>query len=166
MIPAGIFVAAPRLYGFISVFLLFYTFIGVAVVTDILMEAIIEITSETEEQDVKNIRGEDITVPKAVWTSSIANITLLAFGTSAPEIMLCFMSTIISEDSKSPGALGPLTIVGSASFNLLFVGGVSIICTASTTGVRIDHWASFLTTFGFATFAYAWFFLIVYVITP
>ena len=165
MIPAGIFVATPWLYGWLSVFVLLYTFIGVAVVTDILMEAIIQITSETELHDVKNIKGEDIIVPKAIWTSSIANITLLAFGTSAPEIMLCFMSTVVSENDNA-GVLGPLTIIGSASFNLLVVGGISIICVGSTTGLRIDNWAAFLTTFGFATFAYAWYFLIVNVITP
>ena len=53
-----------------------------------------------------------------VWNPTIANLTLMALGSSAPEILLALIETISTID-KTPGELGPSTIVGSAAFNLL-----------------------------------------------
>jgi solute carrier family 8 (sodium/calcium exchanger) len=50
----------------------------------------------------------------------------MALGSSAPEILLSVIETI-SNLGACPGELGASTIVGSASFNLLVISGVSII---------------------------------------
>lgn len=50
----------------------------------------------------------------------------MALGSSAPEIILNVADTL-GKLGKIPSELGPQTIVGSASFNLLIISAVSII---------------------------------------
>jgi hypothetical protein len=54
-----------------------------------------------------------------VWNATVANLTLMALGSSAPEIILSVIETVSS--GFYSGALGPSTIVGSAAFNLFCV---------------------------------------------
>ena len=49
----------------------------------------------------------------------------MALGSSAPEILLSVIETV-QNLGKCPGELGPSTIVGSASFNLLVISAVSV----------------------------------------
>jgi len=60
-----------------------------------------------------------------VWNPTVANLTLMALGSSAPEILLNVIETVSTLGSK-PGELGPSTIVGSAAFNFLVISGISI----------------------------------------
>ncbi|GFN83165.1 sodium-calcium exchanger 1 [Plakobranchus ocellatus] len=59
-----------------------------------------------------------------VWNDTVANLSLLALGTSAPEILLSVIE-IVGNNFES-GSLGPGTIVGSAAFNLLFISAICI----------------------------------------
>ena len=52
-------------------------------------------------------------------------MTLMALGSSAPEILLNVIETVQTLGAK-PGELGPSTIVGSAAFNFLVISGISI----------------------------------------
>ena len=61
-----------------------------------------------------------------IWNPTVANLTLMALGSSAPEILLSVIETV-SNLGAEPGELGASTIVGSASFNLLVISGVSIL---------------------------------------
>ena len=61
-----------------------------------------------------------------VWNPTVANLTLMALGSSAPEIFLSTIETV-STLGSTPGELGPSTIVGSAAFNFLVISGVSIL---------------------------------------
>ena len=63
-----------------------------------------------------------------VWNPTVANLTLMALGSSAPEILLSVIE-IVGNGCFS-GDLGPSTIVGSAAFNLLIIVAV---CTRTTT---------------------------------
>jgi len=60
-----------------------------------------------------------------MWNPTVANLTLMALGSSAPEIILSILETVMNLGG-CPGELGPSTIVGSAAFNLLVISGVSI----------------------------------------
>ena len=60
-----------------------------------------------------------------VWNPTVANLTLMALGSSAPEILLNTIETV-STLGDTPGELGPSTIVGSAAFNFLMITGFSI----------------------------------------
>ena len=69
--------------------------------------------------------GEFVQVKVPVWNPTVANLTLMALGSSAPEILLNVIETVSTLGDK-PGELGPSTIVGSAAFNFLIISGISI----------------------------------------
>ena len=69
--------------------------------------------------------GEFVQVKVPVWNPTVANLTLMALGSSAPEILLNVIETV-STLGDTPGELGPSTIVGSAAFNFLIISGISI----------------------------------------
>ena len=63
--------------------------------------------------------------PSQVWNATVANLTLMALGSSAPEILLSVIEIVSS--GFFAGELGPSTIVGSAAFNLLVICAVCIV---------------------------------------
>ena len=69
-----------------------------------------------------------------VWNPTVANLSLMALGSSAPEILLNCIETVITLTSGGkPGELGPSTIVGSAAFNFLVITGCSIAAVSEAT---------------------------------
>lgn len=83
----------------------------------------------------------------------MANLTLMAFGSSAAEIILSLIEAIKSLGEEA-GEMGPSTIVGSAAFNLLIISGVSILAVDEPK--KIDDMGVFVTTGAFSIFAYVW----------
>ena len=57
-----------------------------------------------------------------------------------------------------------MTLIGSASFNLLIVGGISV--AAANEAKTIFRFNSFLITAVFATFAYVWAWIVLCINTP
>lgn len=78
---------------------------------------------------------EFISTKVAVWNPTVANLTLMALGSSAPEILLNVIETVQALGDK-PGELGPSTIVGSAAFNFLIISGISIYSVNETNDTR------------------------------
>ena len=70
-----------------------------------------------------------------MWNPTVANLTLMALGSSAPEILLNVIETVQTLGSK-PGELGPSTIVGSAAFNFLIISGLSIYAVNESNDTR------------------------------
>jgi Ca2+/Na+ antiporter len=108
-----------------------------------------------------------------VWNATVANLTLMALGSSAPEILLSVIETV-GGLGKCPGELGASTIVGSAAFNLLVISGVSIYAvnegndtdpdrdTTVPVGVKkINDMGVFGITATSSLFAYIWLFICV-----
>jgi solute carrier family 8 (sodium/calcium exchanger) len=105
---------------------LIYLFMGIGVVSDIFMDSIGIITSQSVNVDERDEEGNFKGTKKVlVWNSTMANLTLMALGSSAPEILLAIIEAS-SNLGECPGELGPSTIVGSAAFNLLVISAVSI----------------------------------------
>ena len=98
-----------------------------------------------------------------VWNATLANLTLMALGSSAPEILLncCETLTTLGEPA---GPLGASTIVGSAAFNLLVISAVSIIAVDDIK--KINDMGVFFTTGVFSIFAYVWLYLVLTTISP
>lgn len=134
---------------------------GINIAADIFMEAIEVITSKTIKINVMDHEegtNHEIEVP--IWNPTMANLTLMAFGSSAPEIIISVLEAL--KDLGEPaGDLGPSTIVGSAAFNLLVISGVSIYAVGGNTGEvkKIDDMGVFLTTAVFSVFAYVWLYI-------
>ena len=78
-----------------------------------------------------------------VWNPTVANLTLLALGSSAPEILLAIYETM-STLGGSPGELGASTIVGSASFNLFVITAICIVAIPSNTTKSISKLGVFV----------------------
>lgn len=104
--------------GFFYFLFLVYLFLGIAIVADIFMGAIEVITSKEVDQVLTTDDGVRETIKVKVWNPTIANLTLMALGSSAPEILLSVIETVTTLED-TPGELGASTIVGSAAFNLL-----------------------------------------------
>ena len=127
------------------------------------MESIEEITSQTSLSVERDSFGKDEVVEKTVWNPTVANLTLMALGSSAPEIMLAVVETVMLIEDE-PEELGPNTIVGSAAFNLLIITAVSIV---SVDEIKcIDDLGVFTITSIFSVFAYVWMLVVLTVWTP
>lgn len=93
-----------------------------------------------------------------IWNATIANLTLMALGSSAPEILLSVIETVKDLDAE-PGELGPSTIVGSAAFNLLVISGLSILAVGEEPKKIFDV-GVFAVTSVASLFAYVWMYLV------
>jgi len=134
-------------------------FAGVGILADTFMTAIEHITAkESVELDEQ---GNQTFIK--VWNPTVANLTLMALGSSAPEILLSLTDTIGAKKFYA-GALGPSTIVGSAAFNLLVIIAV---CTYSLEDYkRISQYEVYLVTAICSVFAYVWLLIILAGISP
>ena len=123
--------------GTVLILVLFYVFVGINVVVEHFLDAITVITSAWEYVDVheEGPGGRVMRVADPTWSPSMAYVTLLALGSAAPEIFLCVFSTFANIDGV-PSPIGPISLIGSASFNLLVVGAISIICATEAKKVK------------------------------
>uniref|UniRef100_A0A7S4LQM0 Calx-beta domain-containing protein n=1 Tax=Oxyrrhis marina TaxID=2969 RepID=A0A7S4LQM0_OXYMA len=144
---------------------LIWCFMGVAIVSDVFMSAIETITSKERKIKVKVAEtGDERVFRVRVWNDTVANLTLMALGSSAPEILLSVIE-LISNNFYS-GALGPSTIVGSAAFNMLVITAVCVMAIPDGEVRYISGTKVFAVTAFFSVFAYGWLLIILVVITP
>mmetsp|Transcript_20012 Transcript_20012/g.37786 ORF Transcript_20012/g.37786 Transcript_20012/m.37786 type:complete len:1085 (+) Transcript_20012:104-3358(+) len=150
--------AAAR--AFLYFIALSWCFIGVAIIADIFMASIEAVTSKRRNWRLKN--GQVITVK--LWNDTVANLTLMALGSSAPEILLNVIE-IIGADFYA-GELGPSTIVGSAAFNLMVIIAVCVVVIPEGESRTIEQPEPFVITALFSVFAYVWMVIILAASTP
>jgi len=99
-----------------------------------------------------------------IWNDTVANLTLMALGTSAPEILLAVVEII--GNRFEAGDLGPGTIVGSAAFNLLLITAVCILSVPDDESRRVARFRVFVVTSLFAFLAYLWLLIVLRVVSP
>lgn len=156
--------------------LLAWLFTGVAIIANVFMEGIEQITAAE-----KTVKRKDGTEEKVrVWNPSIANLSLMALGSSAPEIVLNIIEVVgaigggnFVESTKKgeeglymEGSLGPGTIVGSAAFNLLVIIGICTMAIPAQQRRKIDAMSSYVWTAFWAVAAYLWLVIILMGSTP
>lgn len=150
-------------YFFLSFLALCYVFLGVALGADVFMSSIETITSK--EKTVKvTVDGVQKIFHTHVWNATVANLTLMALGSSAPEILLNVIDAFSGEFHASK--LGPGTIVGSAAFNLFVITAVCIVAIPAGEVRTIRSMGVFVTTAIWSIWAYVWLFIILIVWTP
>jgi Ca2+/Na+ antiporter len=72
-----------------------YCFFGIAIISDIFMEAIENITAQTHTIEFFDKESKQrVLIDKPIWNATVANLTLMALGSSAPEIMLSVIGTV------------------------------------------------------------------------
>lgn len=141
-----------------------YLFLGVSIVSDRFMAAIEKITAIEKEVSVRRPDGTKQKVVVRVWNETVANLTLMALGTSAPEILLSIIEIFTLHFEA--GELGPSTIVGSAAYNLFSIIGLCIMVIPTGEVRRIKHLRVFFVTCGWSLFAYIWLYAILAVFSP
>ncbi|XP_065353879.1 sodium/calcium exchanger Calx isoform X1 [Cloeon dipterum] len=149
--------------GFVYFFAMVYLFIGVSIIADRFMASIEVITSKEKEITVKKANGETQIVVVRVWNETVANLTLMALGSSAPEILLSIIE--IYAKNFTAGDLGPGTIVGSAAYNLFVIIALCIYVIPNGEVRKIKHLRVFFVTATWSVFAYVWLYLILEVIS-
>lgn len=143
---------------------LIYMFLGVSIIADRFMAAIEVITSQEKEIVIKRPNGETTTTTIRVWNETVSNLTLMALGSSAPEILLSVIE--VCGHNFEAGALGPSTIVGSAAFNMFVIIGLCVSVIPQGEVRKVKHLRVFFITAGWSIFAYIWLYMILAVITP
>ncbi|KAG0730061.1 Sodium/calcium exchanger 2 [Chionoecetes opilio] len=144
---------------------LLYCFLGVAIIADIFMGAIEKITSKTRKVYLTSEKEDEPEIIEVrIWSDAVANLTLMALGSSAPEILLSIIE-IVGNDFEA-GDLGPGTIVGSAAFNLFVISAVCVMFIPKGEIRRIKDIKVFAVTAVFSVVAYLWLLLIVVAISP
>ncbi|XP_061599647.1 sodium/calcium exchanger 3 isoform X1 [Cololabis saira] len=141
-----------------------YMFLGVSIIADRFMAAIEVITSQEKEIVIKRPNGETTTATIRVWNETVSNLTLMALGSSAPEIMLSVIE-VCGHEFKS-GELGPSTIVGSAAFNMFVIIGLCVSVIPEGEVRKVKHLRVFFVTAGWSIFAYIWLYMILAVFSP
>lgn len=150
--------------GSVYFLLLLYLFIGVSIISDRFMAAIEVITSQEKELVVRRQGREPQIVVVRVWNETVANLTLMALGSSAPEILLSIIE-IWAKDFHA-GELGPGTIVGSAAYNLFVIIALCVLVIPNGESRKIKHLRVFFVTATWSIFAYVWLYIILAVSSP
>lgn len=138
-----------------------WLFMGVAIISDVFMNGIEKITA-------KKTRRKDATTGRVVtyyvWNPTVANLTLMALGSSAPEILLSLIEILLND--MYLGDLGAGTIVGSAAFNLLIISAVCILAIPDGEVRKIKQTTVYIITASTSVFAYVWLMFILQAWTP
>uniref|UniRef100_UPI0037E90F62 sodium/calcium exchanger 1b isoform X1 n=1 Tax=Semicossyphus pulcher TaxID=241346 RepID=UPI0037E90F62 len=143
---------------------LVYMFLGVSIIADRFMASIEVITSQEKEITIKKPNGETTTTTVRIWNETVSNLTLMALGSSAPEILLSVIEVV--GHGFHAGTLGPSTIVGSAAFNMFVIIGLCVYVVPDGETRKVKHLRVFFVTATWSIFAYIWLYLILSVISP
>ncbi|XP_051965999.1 sodium/calcium exchanger 2-like isoform X6 [Xyrauchen texanus] len=141
-----------------------YLFLGVSIIADRFMASIEVITSQEKEVTITMPNGETSVATVRIWNETVSNLTLMALGSSAPEILLSVIE--VCGHGFVSGELGPGTIVGSAAFNMFMIIGICVWVIPDGEVRKIKHLRVFFITSFWSIFAYIWLYLILSVISP
>ncbi|XP_061467142.1 sodium/calcium exchanger 3 isoform X2 [Rhineura floridana] len=143
---------------------LIYMFLGVSIIADRFMASIEVITSQEKEITIRKPNGEITTTTIRVWNETVSNLTLMALGSSAPEILLSLIE--VCGHGFIAGDLGPSTIVGSAAFNMFIIIAICVYVIPDGETRKIKHLRVFFVTAAWSIFAYIWLYMILAVFSP
>lgn len=150
--------------AFVYLLALLFFFLGVSIISDRFMSAIEIITSKEKEIRITDKQtGKERILTVKIWNETVSNLTLMALGSSAPEILLSAIE--ICGNNFNAGELGPSTIVGSAAFNLLIIIAVCVYVIPDGEVRRIKHLRVFAITASTSVLAYVWLYIILAVST-
>lgn len=163
----------PQAMAVVYFLLLLWMFMGVALLADAFMGAIEVITSQSRVIEIQDEHGYMQQKTEYVWNATVANLSLMALGSSAPEILLSVIEIVGGRFFS--GELGPSTIVGSAAFNLMIIIAVCVNAIPEKSedekgdekGFRkIKEMGVFYVTASSSVLAYVWLIIILQWHTP
>ncbi|KAJ0808236.1 putative sodium/calcium exchanger membrane region [Helianthus annuus] len=147
--------------------LLAYCFIGLSAITARFfrsMEHVVQhsrvVTVVDPVSNVKTVKHEK------VWNFTVADISLLAFGTSFPQISLATIDAIRNIGQLYAGGLGPGTLVGSAAFDLFPIHAVCVVVPKAGELKKISDLGVWIVELFWSFWAYIWLYIILEVWSP
>jgi len=162
--------------AFLYIVGLLWCFVGVSVLSDVFMAGIEAITNSTYKRKIPRLTDSGEPAKDAngnpefdyedtlIWNPAVANLTLMALGSSTPEILLSIIE--ITGQGFFSGDLGPGTVVGSAAFNLYVITAMCMMALPEGEGRKIDNLTTFFITSFHSLFAYLWMAISLLVISP
>ncbi|XP_010545006.1 PREDICTED: magnesium/proton exchanger isoform X2 [Tarenaya hassleriana] len=144
-----------------------YCFIGLSAITArffLSMENVVKHSRKVVEIDP--VTNSEIITYKKVWNFTIADISLLAFGTSFPQISLATIDAIRNVGELYAGGLGPGTLVGSAAFDLFPIHAVCVLMPKAGELKKIADLGVWLVELIWSFWAYIWLYIILEVWSP
>ncbi|XP_058770288.1 magnesium/proton exchanger [Vicia villosa] len=144
-----------------------YCFIGLSAITARFFQSMENVVKHTRKVVVIDpvTKGEVVTHEK-VWNYTIADISLLAFGTSFPQISLATIDAIRNLGNLYAGGLGPGTLVGSAAFDLFPIHAVCVVIPKAGELKKIADLGVWIVELFWSFWAYFWLYIILEVWTP
>ncbi|KAL3649123.1 hypothetical protein CASFOL_005526 [Castilleja foliolosa] len=153
--------------AFLYTLALNYCFIGLSAITGRFfrsMENVVKHSRAVERLDPHT--NTKIVKHEKVWNYTIADIALLAFGTSFPQISLATIDAIRNIGKLYAGGLGPGTLVGSAAFDLFPIHAVCVVVPKAGELKKISDIGVWLVELFWSFWAYIWLYIILEVWTP
>ncbi|KAG0475774.1 hypothetical protein HPP92_015460 [Vanilla planifolia] len=146
---------------------LFYCFIGLSAITGRFFRSMENIVKQTKDVKVVDpCTKTEVIKHEKVWNYTIADITLLAFGTSFPQISLATIDAVRNIGQLNAGGLGPGTLVGSAAFDLFPIHAVCVVVPKMGALKKISDIGVWLVELFWSFWAYIWLYVILEVWTP
>ncbi|TVU23701.1 hypothetical protein EJB05_26080 [Eragrostis curvula] len=153
--------------AFIYLAVLAYCFIGLSAVTARFFKSMESIMKHSREVvTIDPHTNEPVVKQEKVWNYTIADIALLAFGTSFPQISLATIDAFRNLGQLTAGGLGPGTLVGSAAFDLFPIHAVCVIMPRAGSKKKISDLGVWLVELCWSFWAYIWLYIILEVWTP
>ncbi|RCV39408.1 hypothetical protein SETIT_8G222300v2 [Setaria italica] len=144
-----------------------YCFIGLSAITARFFKSMEQIMKHSREVvSVDPHTNAPVVKQEKVWNYTIADIALLAFGTSFPQISLATIDAIRNLGQLTAGGLGPGTLVGSAAFDMFPIHAVCVIMPKAGSKKKITDLGVWLVELFWSFWAYIWLYVILEVWTP
>ncbi|XP_024543906.1 magnesium/proton exchanger 1 isoform X2 [Selaginella moellendorffii] len=143
-----------------------YCFLGLAVITRVYMRALDSIVRHSRKSVHRDpITGLRIFSERRIWNPTVADITLLALGTCAPQVSLAVIDAC-QHIGQTSGKLGAGTLLGSTAFNLFLILAVCVVAPKRFQTKSIRNVGVYIIEVVWSFWAYVWLFLILEIWTP
>ncbi|XP_014512864.1 magnesium/proton exchanger isoform X1 [Vigna radiata var. radiata] len=144
-----------------------YCFIGLSAITARFFQSMENVVKHTRKVvEVDPVTKTETIRHEKVWNYTVADISLLAFGTSFPQISLATIDAIQNMGNLYAGGLGPGTLVGSAAFDLFPIHAICVVVPKAGELKKIADLGVWLVELFWSFWAYIWLYIILEVWTP
>lgn len=144
-----------------------YGFIGLSAITARFFRSMENVVKQTREVvEIGPHTNSMVVRQEKVWNYTIADITLLAFGTSFPQISLATIDALRNLGDLYAGGLGPGTLVGSAAFDLFPIHAVCVLVPKAGELKKISDLGVWIVELFWSFWAYFWLYIILKIWTP